>query len=143
MQKNSPGMQRRESWPDELKGLRVLVVDDDPDARRLLMLIFSKAGALVKEAPSSDIAMVSLRDFQPQLLISDIDMPIEDGCGLMRRIRTLRADAGGAIPAIALTGRAEPAAQREVLQAGFTTHLAKPVSPTSLLETARALTRGA
>jgi CheY-like chemotaxis protein len=122
-----------------LANKRVLVVDDDPDARRLVSLILAQAGAIVEEAGSADVAFASLRDFRPQLLVSDIEMPVEDGYCLMRRIRAVAAEGGGNVPAIALTGTSGGAARREALSAGFTEHLTKPVSPLLLIETASAL----
>jgi CheY-like chemotaxis protein len=122
-----------------LANKRVLVVDDDPDARRLIKLILAHAGAIVKEAGSAAVAFASLRDFRPQLLVSDIEMPVEDGYCLMRRIRAISAEGGGDVPSIALTGTSGGAARREALSAGFTALLSKPVSPLDLLETASAL----
>jgi CheY-like chemotaxis protein len=136
---------RQRAWdPNEATALaekRILVVDDDPDTRLLLKLIFARAKAVVKEASSADDAIASLRDFRPQLVISDIDMPTEDGCSLMRRIRELTPESGGQTPAIALTANEGSAERREALRAGFTAYLKKPVAVANLIETALSVTR--
>jgi len=138
---------RRRCWdPTQAAALadkRILVVDDDPDTRLLLRLIFAKTKAVVKEAASADDAFASLRDFRPQLVISDIDMPVEDGCSLMRRIRELAAEGGGLTPAIALTANEGSSARRKALNAGFTAYLEKPVAVASLIETALSVTQAA
>jgi CheY-like chemotaxis protein len=129
----------RQGTEGALANKRVLVVDDDPDSRHLVRLILARAGAIVEEAGSADVAFACLRDFRPELVVSDIEMPVEDGYCLMRRIRAVSAEGGGAVPSIALTGTSGGAARREALQAGFTAHLTKPVSPLDLIETASAL----
>jgi CheY-like chemotaxis protein len=122
-----------------LAGLRILVVDDDADTRKLEKLIFARAGATVAEAGSADTAFQAVRDFRPHLLVSDVHMPREDGCRLMRRIRALGAELGGAIPAIAVSGGSGGKERREALLAGFSAHLTKPVAIEELLATALAL----
>ena len=94
------------------------------------------------EAASAAVAFLTLRDFKPHLVVSDVDMPKEDGCSLIRRIRALGADLGGAIPAIAVSGGASGSARLEALRAGFSAHLAKPVAVAELLGTVMALSLG-
>lgn len=113
----------------ELGGLRVLVVEDDDDSRELVAAILAAEGALVESAVSARAGFAALRAFAPALLISDIAMPDEDGYSLMRRIRALGAEAGGCIPAIALTAFTRNEDRREALRAGFTLHVAKPILP--------------
>jgi CheY-like chemotaxis protein len=126
-----------------LDGVRILVVDDDADTRRLEKLIFAKAGATVAEAGSADTAIQTFRDFKPHLLVSDVHMPREDGCRLIRRIRALAAELGGAVPAIAVSGGSGSKERREALLAGFSAHLTKPVAIEELLATALALSAAA
>jgi CheY-like chemotaxis protein len=139
-QQTSRTMRARQAWDPgpatALADKRILVVDDDPDTRHLLELIFARTGAVVKEASSADDAFASLLEFRPQLVISDVVMPTEDGCSLMRRIRELAAESGGLTPAIALTANEGSAERREALRAGFTAYLKKPVSVANLIETA-------
>src|SRR5918994_4204539 len=127
------------SWnPDGARGLagkHILVVDDDADTRLLIELIFKKASAVVQAAACAEDAFASLRDFRPQLVVSDINMPGENGCALMRRIRELAEESGGLTPAIALSANEGSAEQREALRAGFTVFLKKPVAVANLIET--------
>jgi two-component system CheB/CheR fusion protein len=112
--------------PPELNGLRVLVVDDDADSLEALVEMLSQAGAEVRAAPSAAEAMRVLEEFGPQVLVSDIAMPGEDGYSLLRRIRALGPEQGGNIPALALTALAGEEDRRRALSAGFQMHLAKP-----------------
>lgn len=116
-----------------LSGLRLLLVEDDTDARELLRAILLDAGAEVECVSSADAALISLRSFRPQLLLSDIAMPGEDGYSLIRRIRALDAAEGGGIPSIALTASTREEDRLKALQAGFTSHIGKPVNPTELV----------
>lgn len=126
-----------------LANVRILVVDDDADARFLLERIFTRRGAIVREAASAPAAFALLRDFRPQLVVSDIDMPVEDGYCLMRRIRALTAEEGGMTLSVALTANSGDTDRWRAMHAGFTAHLAKPVAIASLIELAVALTSGA
>jgi len=122
-----------------LAGLRVLVVEDDPDARELVTAILEDAGAVVESAPSAATGFDAMRRFQPQLLVSDIGMPDEDGYSLIRRVRALAEDEGGAIPSIALTAYTRREDRETAIGAGFTLHMGKPVSPLALVTAVRAL----
>jgi CheY-like chemotaxis protein len=116
-----------------LGGLRVLVVEDDPDARELVSAILEDAGAVVESAPSAATGFAALRSFHPQLLVSDIGMPDEDGYSLIRRVRALGEEEGGRIPSIALTAYTRPEDRAKALGAGFTLHMGKPISPVALV----------
>ncbi len=118
-----------------LHAVRVLVVDDEPDARDLLHLVLEGAGADVKTASSAAEAFAIVQRFRPDVIVSDIAMPEEDGYGLMRRIRELHPERGGGIPTIALTAYARADDKAKALGAGFTTHIGKPVRPEDLLST--------
>jgi PAS domain S-box-containing protein len=114
-------------------GLRVLLVEDEADARELLAAILLDAGAEVRSAASADAAFALVGQFRPQLLVSDIAMPGEDGYSLMRRIRSLGMEGGGHIPSLALTAYTRTDDRRKALAAGFTAHIGKPVNPADLL----------
>ncbi|MGH7341757.1 MAG: hybrid sensor histidine kinase/response regulator, partial [Candidatus Rokuibacteriota bacterium] len=115
-----------------LRGLRVLVVDDDPDALELIATILRRADAEAMPCASPPEALAALRSWKPHVLVSDIEMPGEDGYSLIRRVRELAGADGGQIPAVALTayGRAEDRVRS--LSAGYSMHVAKPVDPVEL-----------
>jgi signal transduction histidine kinase/DNA-binding response OmpR family regulator len=116
-----------------LDGLRVLVVEDEPDTREALDLIVSGAGAAVTTASSADEALAVLGACRPHVLLCDIGLPVDDGYVLLGRLRALDAGAGGATPAVALTAYAHATDRQRALAAGFHTHLAKPVEPAALV----------
>jgi signal transduction histidine kinase/ActR/RegA family two-component response regulator len=122
----------------ELQGIRVLVVDDEPDAREVAARILALAGAEVAVAASAAEALDSLRSLCPDVLVSDIGMPERDGYSLLRAIRALPPPAGS-IAAIALTAYARPEDIERALHAGFRAHIAKPVSPEALVEAVASL----
>ncbi len=122
-------------------GLRVLVVDDDDDTREALRLILKQSGLVVETAASASEALEKVGRFHPEILLSDIAMPGEDGLALIRRVRDLAREKGGGIPAAALTAYASPAERDAALQAGFDWHVAKPVDPPELLQVIAALSR--
>ncbi len=132
--------------PPQLDGLRVLVVDDDADARELVKTILAQSGALVKTAGTADEALAILsarrrRDaWQPDLLISDIEMPEADGYMLIRKLRVIEAQRGGKIPAVALTAYTRVEDRLRSLSAGFHMHLGKPVEALELLTVVASLT---
>jgi CheY-like chemotaxis protein len=123
----------------QLRGVRVLVVDDEADARELLTAVLEHHGAEVVSAGCVEEAMPLLQSAKPNALVSDIGMPGADGYDLIRRIRALPAEQGGATPATALTGFARPEDGQRALDAGFTAHMAKPVDPAALVETVHRL----
>jgi CheY-like chemotaxis protein/two-component sensor histidine kinase len=118
-----------------LHGLRILVVDDDDDARELLSFVLERSGAEVHAAPSVAAALSELERHTPHLVISDIGMPGEDGYALIRSIRTQPDETRRNIPAIALTAFARNEDRTRALVEGFNQHLAKPVEPRVLLRT--------
>ncbi len=133
-----PGKDERIS----LKGLRVLVVDDDRDARGLLKVLLEGAGASVSTAASSEQALDSLAlEGVPDVLLSDVGMPGRDGFALIREIRASKMPWSKTIAAIAVTGRARPQDRLDLLQAGYQAHLCKPVEPAELLAMVKALAR--
>ena len=119
--------------PPELNGVRLLIVDDDVDARELLQELFTRCKATVLMADSVSEGLAILKRERPDVLISDIGMPGEDGYALIARVRSLSANEGGRTPAIALTAYARPDDRARVLLAGFQNHLAKPVEPLEIL----------
>ncbi len=116
-----------------LAGVKVLVVDDEPDARHLVKRLLEDRDATVRIAGDAEEALEFLRADPPDVLVSDIGMPGEDGYALIRRIRALPRDQGGATPAIALTAYARSEDRQKVILAGFQMHLAKPVESGELL----------
>ncbi|KQV97536.1 PAS domain-containing hybrid sensor histidine kinase/response regulator [Rhizobacter sp. Root1221] len=118
----------------DLSGLRILVVDDEPDLNELLQHELENCGAVVYAVGTSAAAIELVTSHHPHLLISDIGMPDEDGYALLRRIRALGPEAGGDIPAIALTALAGPEDRARALASGFATHIAKPVDMVDLLD---------
>lgn len=127
--------------PDNLNDLRILVIDDELDARKLVRFILEQAGAEVIATASALEALDALKQFKPDVLLSDIGMPDMDGYTLLRQVRTLPSEQGGHIPAIALTAYAGEINRQRVLAAGFQVHLAKPVEPEELIKTIAALVR--
>jgi signal transduction histidine kinase/response regulator RpfG family c-di-GMP phosphodiesterase len=120
----------------DLEGLRVMVVDDEPDAREVLVAMLEHRGAEVIALSSTAEAvtlLTSIRNgFIPDVLVSDIGMPGEDGFELISKVRALAPEHGGSIPAIALTAYARAEDRARVLSAGFQRHIAKPVEPSTL-----------
>jgi PAS domain S-box-containing protein len=121
----------------DLRGLRVLVVEDESDTRDILDVLLRESGADVQAVPDAEAAMEAMRSRPPDVLISDIGMPEMDGYNLIRQVRRLSPDAGGRVPAIALTAFAHGSDHREALRAGYDRHLAKPVDAVTLTRTVR------
>jgi signal transduction histidine kinase/ActR/RegA family two-component response regulator len=119
--------------PPELAGVRVLVVDDEPDARELLAAVLAPCKAEVTTAASTAEAFALFQERRPDILVSDIGMPGEDGYALIRKVRSLPAIAGGRTPAVALTAYARMEDRTRTLLAGFNMHVPKPVEPSELL----------
>jgi signal transduction histidine kinase/ActR/RegA family two-component response regulator len=119
----------------DLTGLKVLVVDDQPDARDLIQRVLEGCDAVVTTAGSAAEALVLIESERPDVLISDIGMPGTDGYELLRLVRELGPDRGGRVPAIALTALARSEDRTRALRAGFLVHVAKPVDPSELCVT--------
>ena len=115
-----------------LEGVSVLVVDDDPDARHLISTLLEERGARVRAVAGSEEALAALEAELPDVLVSDIEMPGQDGYALMRTIRALPPERGGRIPAAALTAYARTEDRMQALLAGFHLHMPKPVQPAEL-----------
>lgn len=126
----------------ELTGLRVLAVDDEPDARELLREVLQTCGSEVVTAGSAAEALSVLDNEKFDVLISDIGMPVEDGYTLIKKIRARPADKGGRIPAIALTAYARVEDRVRALTAGFQIHIPKPVEPVELIAVVASLANG-
>jgi signal transduction histidine kinase/ActR/RegA family two-component response regulator len=126
---------------ERLDGLKVLVVDDEVDARDLLRAGIGQCGAEVRTVASTQDALEAIENEMPDLLISDIGMPGEDGYELIRKIRALPADRGGKIPAIALTAYARTEDRLHALRAGYQMHVPKPVELAELVAVAASLVR--
>ena len=124
----------------KLKDLRILVVEDDVDTRELVAALLVQHGAEVVAADSSANALPEVERVKPDLIISDIGMSGENGYEFISKVRSLDPDAGGRIPAIALTAYAGSRDRRRALLAGFQMHLPKPVEPDDLLAMVLSLT---
>jgi signal transduction histidine kinase/DNA-binding response OmpR family regulator len=123
----------RQDVERRLDRVKVLVVDDEPDALSLLSEVLSETGARVRTAESVAGAVQALKTFRPHVLISDIAMPGADGYSLIRQVRKLPKHEGGATKAIALTAYARSEDAQRALSAGFEIHLAKPVNFQALI----------
>ncbi len=118
--------------PVQLNEVRVLVVDDEAEAREVLRGALTLFGAQVQTADSIEPAIETLRAWQPHVLVSDLGLAGEDGYTLIRKVRALDAASGGRTPAVALTALARPEDRLRALAAGFQMHVAKPVEPREL-----------
>ena len=119
----------------DLRGARILVVDDEPDLRELLRQILQDCGATVFTENCAVDALAKVEEEHPDLMISDIGMPDLDGHQLLQEVRRLGAQRGGDLPAIALTAFASPDDRARALEAGYHAHIAKPVNLSDLLAT--------
>jgi CheY-like chemotaxis protein/anti-sigma regulatory factor (Ser/Thr protein kinase) len=116
----------------QLGGMKVMVIDDDRDSREVLKIMIEQFGAEVKTCVSSAEAFDALLNWNPDILISDIEMPGENGLQLLEKIRSLNRENGGRVPAIALTVYASAEDRRRALSAGYQMHIAKPAEPVEL-----------
>jgi PAS domain S-box-containing protein len=122
-----------------LDGLRVLVVDDEPDARQLISQWLGECHAEVHAVSSASEALAMLQSLRPDLLLSDIGMPERDGYQLIRDIRRLSPERGGKTPAIALTAFARSEDRTRAMLAGYQVHMSKPIEPHELVATVASL----
>jgi PAS domain S-box-containing protein len=125
----------------DLRGLQVLVVDDDGETRELVATALRVAGAQVRTAGNTVEALADVGNHPPSVIVSDIEMPGEDGYQLIRRLRALDPEHGGTIPAAALTAHSQPDEVRRALEAGFQRHLPKPAAPDEIARAVAALAR--
>jgi hypothetical protein len=130
-----------DDWCRQLRGVKVLVVDDEADARALVSRLLSDCDAVVTTAASADDAVQRVLADRPDVVVSDIGMPGEDGYSLIRRIRSLGKEQGGDVPAVALTAYARAEDRIRAITAGFQHHVAKPVEPAELIAIVASLTR--
>jgi CheY-like chemotaxis protein/nitrogen-specific signal transduction histidine kinase len=128
--------------PEPLHGVKVLVVDDDPDTLKAASGVLTSAGASVLTAESAPEAIAAVLANRPHVILCDIGMPEIDGYEFLRRLRTLPVESGGATPAAALTGFARPEDCLRVLTCGFQTHVPKPVEADELVQVVLRLSGG-
>jgi signal transduction histidine kinase/ActR/RegA family two-component response regulator len=126
--------------PRRLDNVRALIVDDEPHARELFCAIIENAGGEVRAAASARDALGVLRDWWPEVLLSDVEMPHEDGYVLMEQVNAMERRERRRIVAIAVTAHSRPEDRLRALQAGFKWHLPKPVEPTELVAVVASLT---
>jgi len=133
--KHAPAVreQRGAVLPRGMDGVSVLVVDDEQDARELLQVVLEACGVEVRLAGSAASAMEQLQSFQPDVIISDIGMPNEDGYSFIQKVRTSPTESVRRIPAIALTAYATAEDRSRALLAGFNLHTTKPADPGALV----------
>jgi PAS domain S-box-containing protein len=132
-----PGLKPADKQPQaelSLSGVRILAVDDEPDARELLTVLLTQYGAAVLTVTSAAEVLAALESFQPDVLVSDIGMPNVDGYSLIRQVRALPAHKGGRIPAIALTAYARETDHQQALKSGYQKHVTKPLEPEQLIQ---------
>ncbi|MGH9767886.1 MAG: ATP-binding response regulator, partial [Blastocatellia bacterium] len=135
-----PMEQKASESRQRLDGVRVLLVEDNPDTLEMLKFIFDKSGAEVIAAASVNEALEALERFRPDALVSDIAMPDQDGYDLIRQVRSREPERGGKIPAIAVTAYADALDRVRGLAAGFQMYVAKPVDPDELIAVVASLT---
>jgi PAS domain S-box-containing protein len=138
----SAGPSREPAGPPRLHDLTVLVVDDQEDVRELLSAVLGRCGATVVAVESTAAALAALDRCRPDVLLSDIEMPGEDGYSLIRKVRQRSPERGGDIPAAALTAYTRPEDRLQSLRAGFHRHVPKPVQPDDLAELVASLAAG-
>jgi len=119
--------------PRELEGIRVVAVDDDAEARRLLERVLTYCKAMVTTVSSAKEALEAVQQLRPHVLLCDIEMPEEDGYSLIQHVRALRPERGGDTPAAALTAYARTEDRTRALRAGFQLYMSKPVEITELV----------
>lgn len=116
-----------------LDGLRVLLVDDEPEAREIISTVITRTGAEVTACTSAGEALAKLLEWKPDVILSDIAMPDEDGYSFIGKVRSLPRDKGGETPAAALTAYARDVDRRDALAAGYQMHIAKPIGASQLV----------
>lgn len=125
----------------DLQQLIILVVEDDPDARELMQAVLQQRGATVYAAESVQVAFEHFEDQRPDIIVTDIAMPDEDGYALVRRLRSRSIDRGGHTPIIAVSAYTSSSDRPRALAAGFNRYLHKPVDFDELLTAIEMLVR--
>jgi len=123
-----------------LNGVRVLIVDDERDAREMLCVMLEQRGVEARMAGTASEAFKMLQAWKPDVLVSDVGMPGEDGYALIAKVRALAPELGGRVPAVALTGYAGPEDSQRLTSAGYNICVAKPVEFAELVRTVASLT---
>lgn len=118
---------------NELASVNVLVVDNDQPIRSLVTEALEMCGAKVTAVESAPAALAALQEWRPDVLVSDLEMPGQDGLWLIAQVRALAPERGGMTPAACLTGLADPETRAKLLRAGFQYHLEKPVKVETLI----------
>jgi CheY-like chemotaxis protein len=131
-QQNGMSDRNAELYPDLLKGLRILSVDDQQDTRELITIALTRYGAEVRASDSASMALQLIKEWKPHVVVSDIGLPGMDGYDFMRQVRELETD-GERIPAIAVTGYAGAVDESKALDAGYEVHLSKPIELNNLV----------
>jgi CheY-like chemotaxis protein len=126
----------------ELSGLRILLVEDMPDGRELFKMMVEHAGAHVTAVSSGAEALGELSQRVPDVLVSDISLPVEDGYALLAKVRALPRQRGGSVPAIAMTANVSERDRKRALASGFQGYIAKPVDRSALLSLIHQVARG-
>ncbi|MGN6627699.1 MAG: PAS domain-containing protein [Tepidisphaeraceae bacterium] len=126
------------AWPD-ISGMKIVVIDDEPDARLMVKRLLEDCDAHVRTAGSVDEGLALVGAERPDVIVSDIGMPGEDGFSLIRRLRALPAERDRKTPVIALTAYARAEDRQRILVAGFQAHLSKPIEPAELVRSVAAL----
>jgi signal transduction histidine kinase/CheY-like chemotaxis protein len=116
-----------------LDGLRVLLVDDEPEARQIISTVITRTGAEVRSCESAHEALAKLAEWRPDVILSDIAMPEQDGYSFIRQVRSLPRDKGGDTPAAALTAYARDIDRTHALAAGYQMHIPKPIGASQLV----------
>lgn len=125
--------------PGDQPPLRIVVVDDDPDTLELVTTVLEGAGMSVRAAPGATDAFSQIQAFVPDVIVSDIGMPDEDGYSLIRKVRSLASQELRSTPAIALTAFSGAENRELALKAGFDLHIVKPTDPEQLVSAIRSL----
>lgn len=118
----------------KLAGRRVLIVDDDPDSLDTACFVLEMSGAQVRSVPSVEAGIQAVGEFRPDIVLSDLCMPGEDGYSLIRRLRALPEAAGGRTPAVAMTAHSFYDDEGRALKEGFQLFLTKPMDPQRLVD---------
>ena len=141
----SNGVRAAGPGPRALTGIRVLLIDDEPDSRDLAGAALTRFGAQVSAVSSSAeavrVVLSASTETLPNVVVSDIGMPVEDGYVFIQQLRSLSPERGGRIPAVTLTGYSTPADVDRALAAGYQLHLSKPIDPVALIEAVAKLSR--